>query len=1532
MMVKIISTLLIINCISSQGIIINEFLASNVRTNPEMLDFVDYADWIELYNPTPNTISLENYFLSDDFDNPTMWKFPFNTLIDSDSYLLVWADGFDEGPGSEYQRQSWPWNYYITQNYHTNFKLSKSGEDLGLFKSEQINNEVLIQTGAMWFFNDQGQNLGLDWRELDYDMYNWENGLAELGYGDGDEQTIIDYGENSEQKHITTYFRHVFEINNSTDYSNLEISIKRDDGAVIFLNGEEVARSNMPDGYISFDTPANSSVSSLEEGTYYNYEIPAIYLQSGQNIVSVEVHQRSQSSSDVSFDFQLLGISYSNIQMVDQITFQNQIEDISYGIELESGEWKYFGEPTPGLINNTFTSSSTDQAGYLSSSHSSGFYDESIVFSLESNEQNDLIYYTLDGSNPSTDALLYDEPIDILNTTIVRANTFKNGFLPGNQVHVSLIISQNEPTLPVVSLIADPETLFGDEVGIYSNELKQREIPVYIDYFGIDKQKEFSIGAGARLGGLNIWTKPQKPFTIYMRNRFGTDILNYKLFADKQIDQFSRIVFRNGGDDWEETLFRDALTESLVKDIMECGYMSYQPSSLLLNGAYWGIYNIREKFDNKYFFENFNVDQNNIDHLEYTQTPDGVDLVVVEGDLNNFEELLNIISMADVLSPEFYNIIKQKINMNSFIDHIITILYAANTSWKHNREWWREKNEEAKWQWLIVDLDRGFDHNNINENLLDNLLQDYELFSILIENVNFKEYFLQRSAAHLNNTFNATRIGIIIDSLKLNIEGEIPYHINRWSSEGGISSLGSWNSELEEINQFASQRSQIILDQLNNQLNDNGFIEITINISDESYGEVFINDVSIKPQRTNYYFKDVPIDIRAVPKPGYSFLGWGGGINSTNIVYNCNQDTSIEAMFGIENQEMILSGPIGQDTVLTNDFIYIITNDLIVPNGLRLTIGEGVNIKLMPEKSILIYGSLNISGTAENPVLVTSHEYNSRWGAICFNNPIDTSYISYTEISGASNGHNSEDFKASISSLNSNLIIDNIVIENIVVPVFINGGSIKMTNSIISCEYTCDYINVVNSSDVIVSSSYFFGSNRPDTDAIDFDNVLNGVIENNKIYHFSGLNSDAIDIGENSNDILIQGNNIYHIADKAVSVGQNSTVMINDNLIVQCGIGVALKDNSQALIKNNTFFSNDTSIAAYVKNVGAGGGIAEVVNSIFSEGGPTTLFNDQNSNISVSHSLFDRNEYLGNENIYKSPLFVDASIYNFEFLPESPCLNSGITMNDGTPSNIGSHYLYNESDYPYDIFTSTSKSLRINELLASNESINSDENGDFDDWFEIFNPTSESIYIKDLYITDDLTNFKKFRFKDSTSIIPPNGFFLVWCDDELSMNSDNHSNFKISSSGETLALIDTNGLSIIDIIEFGQQSPDYSFARINDGVNPWVILNNPTPGTSNNILSGIGINIVPKNFSVSQNFPNPFNESTLLTYYLPIKTNVSINVYNLTGAIVDNFYNKISYPGEYTIRWSPGSLPSGVYFIGFITLNEMKYKKVLFVK
>ncbi len=165
---------------------------------------------------------------------------------------------------------------------------------------------TLVPTGATWKYHDQGLNLGTSWREPNFDDSSWSSGPAELGYGDSP-ATVVSYGPNSKQKYITTYFRHTFTAVNAAAFTDLALRLLRDDGAVVYLNGVEVARQNMPSQTITYTTVASSAVGSTDETTYFPVSIDPANLVEGNNLLAVEIHQNVGSSTDLSFDLELTG-------------------------------------------------------------------------------------------------------------------------------------------------------------------------------------------------------------------------------------------------------------------------------------------------------------------------------------------------------------------------------------------------------------------------------------------------------------------------------------------------------------------------------------------------------------------------------------------------------------------------------------------------------------------------------------------------------------------------------------------------------------------------------------------------------------------------------------------------------------------------------------------------------------------------------------------------------------------------------------------------------------------------------------------------------------------------------------------------------------------------------------------------------------------------------------------------------------------------------------------------------------------------
>jgi hypothetical protein len=161
----------------------------------------------------------------------------------------------------------------------------------------------LVPSGASWKYLDTGTDQGRAWIGSGFDDSGWSNGIAQLGYGDGDEVTLINGGP-ATNRFATTYFRHLFDVPNPGAVTNLVVRLLRDDGGIVYLNGTEVFRSNMPLGPVNYDTFA--LLVAPDDGTEFHASpINPALLVSGPNVLAVEIHQANPTSSDVSFDLEL---------------------------------------------------------------------------------------------------------------------------------------------------------------------------------------------------------------------------------------------------------------------------------------------------------------------------------------------------------------------------------------------------------------------------------------------------------------------------------------------------------------------------------------------------------------------------------------------------------------------------------------------------------------------------------------------------------------------------------------------------------------------------------------------------------------------------------------------------------------------------------------------------------------------------------------------------------------------------------------------------------------------------------------------------------------------------------------------------------------------------------------------------------------------------------------------------------------------------------------------------------------------------
>lgn len=223
------------------------------------------------------------------------------------SFLILDNDGSDAVQGTLAGRP--PATTFAESGYW--WELDYAGGDGNDVVLTVVTSVTLASTGAAWRYFDGTNDLGTAWRTAGYNDAAWNTGPAQLGFGDGDEATLV-----ASNRQVTTYFRRSFVATPGT-FSNLTLRLLRDDGGIVYLNGLEVFRSNMSNGPVNFLTLASNALTIDETTNFYSKSVSPLFLVPGENLVAVEIHQTSLNSSDLSFDLEIRGDPWPNAALLE---------------------------------------------------------------------------------------------------------------------------------------------------------------------------------------------------------------------------------------------------------------------------------------------------------------------------------------------------------------------------------------------------------------------------------------------------------------------------------------------------------------------------------------------------------------------------------------------------------------------------------------------------------------------------------------------------------------------------------------------------------------------------------------------------------------------------------------------------------------------------------------------------------------------------------------------------------------------------------------------------------------------------------------------------------------------------------------------------------------------------------------------------------------------------------------------------------------------------------------------------------------
>ena len=214
-----------------------------------------------------------------------------------------------------------------------------------------------------------------------------------------------------------------------------------------------------------------------------------------------------------------IGLFGPDGQVVDEVTFGEQEVDVSLGrLGTKSDQWVFFPTPTPGAANTTIPQVPPD-APALVLTPGGGRFPGPVTVELQVPVAGSIVYYTLDGADPTVDGQVYTAPLVVAQTTVLRAVALRGG-MPVSAVTTAMYLLGEGPGLPVVSLLTDPAHLWDEETGIYANpggRGRAWERPVEMEWLSPEGELGFSVEAGLRIHGNISRTITKKAFRLYFR-------------------------------------------------------------------------------------------------------------------------------------------------------------------------------------------------------------------------------------------------------------------------------------------------------------------------------------------------------------------------------------------------------------------------------------------------------------------------------------------------------------------------------------------------------------------------------------------------------------------------------------------------------------------------------------------------------------------------------------------------------------------------------------------------------------------------------------------------------------------------------------------------------------------------------------------------------------------------------------------------------------------------------------------------------
>jgi len=622
----------------------------------------------------------------------------------------------------------------------------------------------------------------------------------------------------------------------------------------------------------------------------------------------------TNASFKLDTDGGVLIISDSNGKEVLRQTYPKGIERAAYARTTDNGDdWAYTSTPTPGKSNEgaLFANSQLPEPEV---SQPSQLFKGVLQVKVDIPEGYTL-RYTNDGTLPTlTNGTTNSTGVFYVSSNrSLRLRYFADGYLPSNVVSRSYILNDKNYTLPIISVIGDPDFLYGDSLGVMVKGVNGKpgngqsdkcnwnmnwERPVNFSYISIEDGMLHNQDANLEMCG--GWSRAWEPHSFKLKGNKelgGDKNLKYPFFSAKPYIRNRTLQIRNGGND-TQCRVKDPFLETIIQTSgIDIDLQSYQPVHEFINGKYIGVLNMREPNNKHFVYANHGYSDDEIDQFEvgpdsgYTQKC---------GTKEAFTQLVKL--SAEASSNDTYEEIRRLLDTDEFINYCAMEMFMGSSDWmRNNVKGWRPK-DNGRFRFVSFDLDFAFKYGKGMFNYIMGMEKNYRfdklypsgnyitadiecitLLKQLFNNADFKRRFIDTYCIMGGSVFEVTRANSIIDSLTAIVKPALALE------------NASPSSTVNSMKKSLSSRNSTMIGELK-RYSPLGLKNITARSatlnSNVASARIEINGINVPCG----YFKGslfAPVKLKAVAPAGYVFLGWKDNSSASATYYSTSSEVSM---------------------------------------------------------------------------------------------------------------------------------------------------------------------------------------------------------------------------------------------------------------------------------------------------------------------------------------------------------------------------------------------------------------------------------------------------------------------------------------------------------------------------------------------------------------------------------------------------------------------------------------------------------------